>query len=63
MTSKRIDLGLLVEAEQLRPYLMHPQLRIIDLCRRSVYEQLHLPNAIHLRPSALVQPQEQAMGM
>lgn len=63
MTSKHIDLGLLVEAEQLCPYLAHPQLRIIDLCRSSVYTQLHLPDAIHLRPSALVQAQEKAMGM
>ncbi len=62
-TPHLIDLGLLIDAEQLQPYLGHPQLCLIDLCRSSVYAQLHIPGAIHLRPAALVQAQDKAMGM
>ena len=63
MTTRALDLGLLIEAEQLLPYLGHPQLRIIDLSRASVYEQLHLPHAVHVRPNLLLQQDEDAMGL
>lgn len=58
-----LNFDLLVEAEQLAPYLAHPQLRIIDLTRRSVYEQLHLPNAIHLAPKYLLRQEENSAGL
>lgn len=62
MTTPDFDLGLLIDVDQLIPYLGHPQLRIIDLCRSSVYEQLHIPHAVHIRPHQLVQSDELATG-
>ncbi|TCM68714.1 thiosulfate/3-mercaptopyruvate sulfurtransferase [Acinetobacter calcoaceticus] len=62
MTNSAIDLGLLIEAEQLVPYLGHPQLRIIDLSRASVYAQLHIPHALHLKPQHLIQLHDEATG-
>ncbi|GAB3051176.1 rhodanese-like domain-containing protein [Acinetobacter apis] len=55
--------SLLIEAEDLVPYLGHPQLRIVDLTRASVYEQLHIPHAIHVQPKQLVKQQELASGL
>lgn len=54
---------LLIEAEDLLPHLDHDKLRIVDLSRASVYEQLHIPHAIHLKPKLLVRQEEQAMGL
>ena len=63
MTASPFNFDLLIEAEQLVPYLGHEQLRIVDLSRSSVYEQLHLPHALHLKPQLLVQQEEQASGL
>ena len=63
MTSSPFSFALLVEAEELAPNIDHPLLRIVDLTRGSVYEQLHLPHAIHVQPKLLVQQQEQATGV
>ncbi|OTG85054.1 sulfurtransferase [Acinetobacter sp. ANC 4648] len=63
MTASVFNFGLLIETDQLRPFLGHELLRIIDLSRRSVYEQLHIPHAIHLKPNLLVRQEEQAMGL
>ncbi|NHB59073.1 sulfurtransferase [Acinetobacter sp. 194] len=63
MTDSQFDLGLLIEAEQLVPYLGNDKLRIVDLSRSSVYEQLHIPHAIHLKPNLLVRQEEQASGL
>ncbi|QIO07265.1 sulfurtransferase [Acinetobacter shaoyimingii] len=63
MTDSQFDLGLLIEAEQLVPYLGNDKLRIVDLSRSSVYEQLHIPHAIHLKPNLLVRQEEQASGV
>ena len=63
MTESALNLGLLIDAEDLVPYLGHEKLRIIDLSRRSVYEQLHIPYAIHVKPNLLVRQDEQAMGL
>lgn len=63
MTESALNLGLLIDAEDLVPYLGHEKLRIIDLSRRSVYEQLHIPHAIHFKPNLLVRQDEQAMGL
>ena len=57
------SLSLLIEAEQLLPILDHPLLRIVDLGKARVYEQVHLPNAISLAPSALVRQEENTSGL
>ena len=58
-----VPFGLLVEPEQFAPFLDDPKFRIVDLSRESVFEQLHLPNAISVRPSELVRHQEFASGL
>lgn len=63
MTAPAFNFGLLIEAEELVPYLGHELIRIVDLSRSSVYEQLHIPHAIHLKPGLLVQQQDQATGL
>ncbi|QER38250.1 sulfurtransferase [Acinetobacter suaedae] len=63
MTDIDFKLGLLIEPEQLVPYLGHELIRVVDLSRASVYEQLHIPHAIHLQPKYLVSQQEQANGV
>ena len=63
MTDTDFKLGLLIEPEQLVPYLGHELIRVIDLSRASVYEQLHIPHAIHLQPKYLVAQNEQANGV
>ncbi|ANF83026.1 thiosulfate sulfurtransferase [Acinetobacter sp. NCu2D-2] len=57
------NFGLLIEAEDLVPYLGNDKLRIVDLSRASVYEQLHIPHAIHVQPKLLVRQEENAMGL
>ena len=54
MTLPDFKLDLLIEAEELVPYLGNEYIRIVDLSRTSVYEQLHVPHAIHLQPKWLV---------
>lgn len=56
-------LGLLIEPEQFVPFIDDSSYRIIDLSRESVYEQLHLPHAISLRPKDLVEQQEFISGL
>ncbi|WP_180028378.1 sulfurtransferase [Acinetobacter sp. YH16032] len=63
MTTNAFDFGLLIEAEQLVPHLGSEKLRIVDLTRSSVYEQLHIPHAIHLKPKFLVRQEEQTTGL
>ena len=63
MTASALEYGLLIEAEQLLPHLDNPLLRIVDLCRSSVYAQLHIPHAIHIQPGQLVQQLDQATGL
>lgn len=54
--------GLLVEPEQLAPFVDDANIRIIDLSRESVYAQLHIANAILVRPKELVWVDDLAMG-
>ncbi len=63
MTRSVPHFPLLIEAEDLLPHLDHPLLRIVDLSRQSVYEQLHIPHAIHLKPGILLQQEDNATGM
>lgn len=58
-----LNFDLLIETEDLVPFLAHPQLRIVDLSRRSVHEQLHIPGAVHLAPKLLVRQEEYASGL
>ncbi len=58
-----LNFDLLIEAKDLVPFLAHPQLRIVDLSRRSVHEQLHIPGAVHLAPKLLVRQEEYASGL
>lgn len=61
--SEHLELDLLITAEQLLPVLSHPKLRVVDLCRDSVYSQLHISNAVHLSPAQLLQQQGDATGL
>ena len=63
MTTSAFDFALLLEAEELLPHLGHEKLRIVDLCRRSVYDQLHIPQALHVKPKQLVRQEEQVSGL
>jgi thiosulfate/3-mercaptopyruvate sulfurtransferase len=63
MTDVDFKLDLLIEPEQLLPYLGHELIRIVDLSRASVYEQLHIPHAMHLQPKYLLGQHEQANGV
>ena len=62
-SSSPFNLGLLIEAEELVPHLGHEKLRIVDLTRPSVYEQLHIPHALHVLPKQLVRQEELASGL
>ena len=63
MTHSAFDFGLWIDAEQLVPHLGNDKLRIVDLSRASVYDQLHIPHALHLKPKFLVRQDEQATGL
>lgn len=63
MTASAFNFGLLIEAEDLVPHLGNEKLRIVDLSRASVYEQLHIPNALQLQPKMLVRQEENALGL
>lgn len=43
-----LDLPLLVEPDDLEPLLGQKNLYLVDLCRREIYEQYHIPGAVHL---------------
>lgn len=62
-SSSPFNLDLLIEAEELVPHLGHEKLRIVDLTRASVYEQLHIPHALHVLPKQLVRQEELASGL
>lgn len=47
-------LELIIEADELEAVLNHPQLLIIDVSQTQTYQQLHIPGAIHVKPSRLV---------
>jgi thiosulfate/3-mercaptopyruvate sulfurtransferase len=49
-----INLPLLIEPNQLQPLLGNPELLIVDTCQPQTYAQLHIPGAVHIKPSELV---------
>lgn len=63
MATSEFNFGLLIEAEDLVPHLGNPDLKIVDLSRTSVYEQLHIPHAIHLKPKQLLMQQGLTSGL
>jgi thiosulfate/3-mercaptopyruvate sulfurtransferase len=48
------DLPLLIEPKELRPRLGEDGLLVVDLCKDTTYQQLHIPGAIHLPYSQIV---------
>lgn len=58
-----LELGLLIDADVLVKHLDDSNLIIVDLTRQSVYEQLHLPKAIHVKPKQLLYHQELVSGL
>ena len=63
MSKSAFNFELLIEVEDLVPYLGSEKIRIVDLTRSSVFEQLHIPHAIHLQPKYLVRQEENASGL
>ena len=63
MTESTLNLGLLIDVEDLLPHLDNEKLRIVDLSRSSVYAQLHIPHAIPLKPAQLLRQDENATGL
>lgn len=55
-------LPFLIEAEQLAAHLNDDNLLIIDLCKKSVYQQAHIPNAIWVNGRDLVAGELPASG-
>ena len=55
-------LPLLIEPEDLVPYLRHKQLCVVDLSSASSYLTGHIPGALHLPPQALIAGQPPAPG-
>lgn len=55
-------LDLLLDAEQLLDLDM-TSIRLVDLSRESVHQQLHLPNAVPLSPKALLRQHEETTGL
>ena len=56
------DLPLLLDAQQLLDNLHHPELLIVDLCKKSVYQQAHIPNAVWVNTRDLVSGELPATG-
>jgi thiosulfate/3-mercaptopyruvate sulfurtransferase len=56
-------LPLLIEPDQLEPLLGETNLRVIDLCKDTAYDQTHLPGAIHLSYTALTASRGMTHGL
>jgi thiosulfate/3-mercaptopyruvate sulfurtransferase len=56
-------LPLLIEPEQLQPYLADPAVLIVDLCDPAHYAAGHIPGAVHLDYADLVRAEPPAMGL
>ena len=56
------DLPLIIEPEQLEPLLNEPGLRIVDLCNIQLYQQLHIPGAVHVEPRQMISGMPPATG-
>ncbi|MFO1371296.1 MAG: sulfurtransferase [Candidatus Competibacteraceae bacterium] len=56
-------LPLLIEPEQLQPYLTDPNVLIVDLCDSARYATGHIPGAVHLDYANLIRAKPPAMGL
>ncbi len=61
--SAALALPLLIEPEQLEPYLAEPAVLIVDLCDPTHYTAGHVPGAVHLDYADLVRAEPPAMGL
>lgn len=57
------DLPLLIEPEALRPLLGQSDLLVVDLCKETTYQQLHIPGALHLPYAQIVAARHPAHGL
>lgn len=57
------QLPLLIEPDQLQALLDSPEILIVDLCRRDVYLQVHVPGAVHLDYSQIIAARPPVMGL
>ena len=57
------DLPLIVEPADLEPHLGEDNLLVVDLCTPGVYEESHIPGAIHLEYGAIVRHEQPVMGL
>ncbi len=56
-------LPLLIEPEALRPRLGEENLLVVDLCKDTTYQQLHIPGAVHLPYAQIVTSSHPAHGL
>lgn len=56
-------LPLIVEPDELEQQLGNPRLLIVDLCLPEIYEDLHVPGAVHLDRELLTSREDMAEGM
>ena len=56
-------LSLVIEPDELEEHLAQPDLLIVDLCKPSLYTQIHIPGAVHLDYSAIIQIKKPVMGL
>lgn len=57
------QLGLIIEPQELQAALGAPDLLIVDLCQLHVWQQMHVPGAVHVNPGELVCGIPPASGM
>ncbi len=57
------DLPLLIEPEALRPRLDEADLLVVDLCKDTTYQQLHIPGAVHLPYGRIVASSHPTHGL
>jgi thiosulfate/3-mercaptopyruvate sulfurtransferase len=55
-------LPLIVEPEALQPLLDDDRLLLVDICRDEIYQQQHLPGAVHISPSELISGVQPSVG-
>ncbi len=58
-----MTLPLLIEPDELEPLLGSPGLVIVDLCKPDIYQQAHIPSAVHLDYSRIVSARMPVVGL
>lgn len=49
-----LNLGLLIEPDQLEAVLTDPDILVVDICQPQTWQQIHIPGAVHINPNELV---------